>query len=93
MFPAGAGPTTINRREFGRLRRGRLCQGDAMSDAFRPFPRQQPPVRCIKCGGISIILSEARHPDTGYFFWRFTCLDCRIAWPQDQHGGALDDYA
>ncbi|MFF3768174.1 hypothetical protein ACFYYR_29395 [Streptomyces sp. NPDC001922] len=40
-----------------------------------------------------MILSKAKHPDTGVLFWRLTCLDCRVAWPQDQHGGNPDEYA
>ncbi|MFF4605820.1 hypothetical protein ACFY12_24150 [Streptomyces sp. NPDC001339] len=63
-----------------------------MSDIYRPYAPKNPPVRCVKCFEANVILSEARHPDTGEMFWRFTCLDCRVAWPQDQHGGAPHEY-
>ncbi|MEO3978681.1 hypothetical protein [Streptomyces sp. CAU 1734] len=49
-------------------------------------------VQCIKCRGTAVILSCALNPHAGRMEYRLTCLDCRIAWPQDQHGGALDEY-
>ncbi|MEW2525758.1 hypothetical protein [Streptomyces sp. NPDC047071] len=58
--------------------------------SYRP---SNPPARCIKCGDVHLILSQAVNPRTGEVEYRFTCLDCRVAWPQDQHGGAPDDYA
>ncbi|MFI6700334.1 hypothetical protein ACIBJC_15375 [Streptomyces sp. NPDC050509] len=58
-------------------------------DAYRP---SQKPVQCIKCKGTAVILSRALHPGSGEVQWRLTCLDCRIAWPQDQHGGEPDEY-
>ncbi|MFJ2115760.1 hypothetical protein ACIOEX_28390 [Streptomyces sp. NPDC087850] len=39
-----------------------------------------------------MILSQAKHPESGEWQWRLTCLDCRVAWPQDQHGGSPDEY-
>ncbi len=62
-------------------------------DASRQGIPGNPAVKCIKCWGTSVILSKAKHPDTGVLFWRLTCLDCRVAWPQDQHGGNPDEYA
>ncbi|MEC4015105.1 hypothetical protein [Streptomyces sp. H27-D2] len=50
------------------------------------------PALCIKCKGTALILSKALHPDRGESQWRLTCLDCRVAWPQDQHGGDADEY-
>ncbi|MGW1195322.1 hypothetical protein ACWD4B_05610 [Streptomyces sp. NPDC002536] len=63
------------------------------ADAYRPYQPQNTPVRCVKCQGTGVILTKAKHPDTGDDQWRLTCLDCRIAWPQDQHGGSADEYA
>ncbi|MBZ4321602.1 hypothetical protein [Streptomyces huiliensis] len=63
------------------------------ADAYRPYEPQKSPVLCVKCHGISVILTKAQHPATGEYQWRFTCLDCRIAWPQEQHGGSPDEYA
>ncbi|MFG2639112.1 hypothetical protein ACGFX8_36485 [Streptomyces sp. NPDC048362] len=50
------------------------------------------PVRCIQCDDIHVITSQERDPETGLPRWRYTCLDCAIAWWVDQHGGTLGDY-
>lgn len=63
------------------------------ADAYRPYQPQKPPVQCVKCKDTGVILTKATHPITGEAQWRFTCLDCRIAWPMDQHGGSPDEYA
>ncbi|EME98577.1 hypothetical protein J7W19_12645 [Streptomyces mobaraensis NBRC 13819 = DSM 40847] len=63
------------------------------ADAYRPYVPQRPPVQCVKCRGIHVILNKALHPQLMQDQWRFTCLDCRVAWPQEQHGGEPDEYA
>lgn len=63
------------------------------ADAYRPYRPANPPVRCVKCQRIGVILTKAKHPGTAEMQWRLTCIDCRIAWPQDQHGGSPDEYA
>ncbi|MGW7517409.1 hypothetical protein ACWGJ2_17645 [Streptomyces sp. NPDC054796] len=50
------------------------------------------PVECVQCQGIAIVLSQAVDPRTGIYRWRYTCLDCRVAWWQDDHGGYSDEY-
>lgn len=50
------------------------------------------PVECVKCASTAVILTKETHPQTYEPFWRYTCLDCKVAWPQDQHGGAPEDY-
>ncbi|MGX2995284.1 hypothetical protein JNUCC64_13475 [Streptomyces sp. JNUCC 64] len=52
----------------------------------------QKPVRCVQCGRTCVILAQAADPETRLPRWRYTCLDCRIAWWVDQHGGAATDY-
>ncbi|MFJ5103082.1 hypothetical protein [Streptomyces sp. NPDC088554] len=61
-------------------------------DSYWPTERKRPPVQCIKCRDTAVILSQAKHPESGEWQWRLTCLDCRVAWPQDQHGGSPDEY-
>ncbi|MDT0417266.1 MULTISPECIES: hypothetical protein [unclassified Streptomyces] len=53
------------------------------------------PVRCVKCADTHVILTKTGSPGRGGEVprWRYTCLDCRVAWWVDEHGGALDDYA
>lgn len=69
--------------QYGRL--------EVMTDPLGYVPTK-PPVQCIKCKGSSVILTQAMHPERKEMQWRLTCLDCRVAWPLDQHGGAPDEY-
>ncbi|MFE9247382.1 hypothetical protein [Streptomyces sp. NPDC007088] len=71
------------------------------SDAYSPGGRQFP-VRCVKCADTHVILTKTKAPAPSYagqpgsadgLRWRYTCLDCRVAWWVDEHGGGLDDYA
>ncbi|MFG3281617.1 hypothetical protein [Streptomyces sp. NPDC048111] len=64
-----------------------------MTDTPWVTPPKNPPAQCIKCKGTAVVLTKAAHPETGELQWRLTCLDCRVAWPQDQHGGHPDEYA
>lgn len=50
------------------------------------------PVQCVQCQSIAVVLSQAKHPKTKRMHWRFTCLDCRVAWDQEEHGGSPDEY-
>lgn len=64
---------------------------------------RQFPVRCVKCADTHVILTKTKAPtgtspafgqgDPHGLRWRYTCLDCRVAWWVDEHGGGLDDYA
>ncbi|EGJ78286.1 hypothetical protein STTU_5498 [Streptomyces sp. Tu6071] len=49
----------------------------------------------MKCADTHVILTKTGSPGRGGEVprWRYTCLDCRVAWWVDEHGGALDDYA
>ncbi|MYY11762.1 hypothetical protein GT204_23350 [Streptomyces sp. SID4919] len=49
-------------------------------------------VRCVQCGNTGVIVAQATDPETRLPRWRYTCLDCRIAWWVDQHGGTAKDY-
>ncbi|MFI6347527.1 hypothetical protein [Streptomyces sp. NPDC050560] len=44
------------------------------------------PVQCIKCRDTHVVVAQAPDKETGLPRWRYTCLDCRIAWWVDQHG-------
>ncbi|MFE0043702.1 hypothetical protein [Streptomyces albireticuli] len=70
-----------------------MSNGDIMGpDAYRSGGRPNPPVRCVKCKGVTVITTHARNPRTESGEWRLTCLECRVAWPMDQHGGEPDEY-
>ncbi|OON73981.1 hypothetical protein [Streptomyces tsukubensis] len=62
------------------------------SDAHGPGVRRSP-VRCIKCGDTHVVLTKTKEPSDGPLRWRYTCLDCRVAWWVDEHGGTSEDYA
>lgn len=51
-----------------------------------------PPVQCVQCEDTHVILTKGTHPDTYEPFWRLTCLDCRVAWDMDDHGGSPEDW-
>lgn len=60
-------------------------------DAYGTGP-VKPALRCLKCGDIHVVMSQARDPIADGLRWRYTCLDCRIAWWCDEHGGEIDEY-
>ncbi len=41
-------------------------------------------VRCVKCVSTSVILSKPVDRRTSEFRWRYRCLDCSVAWWQDE---------
>jgi transposase-like protein len=55
------------------------------------------PVRCVKCKSTAVILSNPTDQRTGERRWRYRCLDCSVAWWQDenewwQKHGAPDEF-
>lgn len=50
------------------------------------------PVECLKCSGTAVVLTKTRDAVRDALRYRYTCLDCAIAWWVDEHGGDYEEY-
>lgn len=49
-------------------------------------------MKCVQCKSTACILSKVLDGNSKKERYRLRCLDCNVAWWQDEHGGDISEY-